>query len=483
MKFLISFLFILFFNLKPAFLLAQTIVPSFETDILIHNPIDSNSKLKVIAININGNKKTKTYIILNEIQFKVGDSVIAGNLYENLLSAKQQVYNTSLFTDVAITPTLLEGSQVIINVSVKEKWYIFPTPQFQMVDRNFNEWVKIYHASLDRVIYGAKFAHYNFSGRRDQLRIYLLNGYARNIAFSYIAPASNKKLTDGFGILASYTQNREVPYKTAYNNELLQYKNEKKFIRSIFNTTLSYSVRKNLFKTQVYSIGYSNINATDSLISSAYNPSYFNTGKSAAKFLDFSYYYQYIKTNNNKYPLSGTSYSLLFLKRGLQFTGGVNKFSIDGTFSKYLKHKNNWYSSLELSGKLKLPFTQPYLNQKALGYKEFYLRGLEYYVVDGVATSLAKYTLRKQVISFNIPLPFHVKTIPNIPITIFAKAYADVGYSYSKQANDSYLNNRFLYTEGLGMDILTVYDLSFRVEFSFNQLGENGLFLHAKVGF
>ena len=39
------------------------------------------------------------------------------------------------------------------------------------------------------------------------------------------------------------------------------------------------------------------------------------------------------------------------------------------------------------------------------------------------------------------------------------------------------------YTGGFGIDILTLYDLNLRLEYSFNQLNENGLFLHTKGGF
>ena len=95
-----------------------------------------------------------------------------------------------------------------------ERWYLYPVPQFQLVDRNFNEWYKTYKASFDRVNYGLKFVHYNLSGRRDQLRIYLINGYTRNISFSYNNPYSNKSLNEGFIIGAGYSQNSEIPYKT-----------------------------------------------------------------------------------------------------------------------------------------------------------------------------------------------------------------------------------------------------------------------------
>ena len=40
-----------------------------------------------------------------------------------------------------------------------------------------------------------------------------------------------------------------------------------------------------------------------------------------------------------------------------------------------------------------------------------------------------------------------------------------------------------LYSGGFGIDILTFYDINLKIEYSFNQLNENGLFLHSNGGF
>ena len=37
-----------------------------------------------------------------------------------------------------------------------------------------------------------------------------------------------------------------------------------------------------------------------------------------------------------------------------------------------------------------------------------------------------------------------------------------------------------IYTGGFGIDIITFYDFQLKFEFSFNQLGQNGLFLHTQ---
>jgi len=63
-----------------------------------------------------------------------------------------------------------------------------------------------------------------------------------------------------------------------------------------------------------------------------------------------------------------------------------------------------------LNGKIKLPFEQAYINQRGLGYGEVYLRGLEYYVIDGVATAIGKNNFKKEILTFNIPLPFKMES-------------------------------------------------------------------------
>ena len=442
---------------------------------------DSSAKLFIAAIEISGNKKTKEYIIQREMRFKQGDSIPASEIYNKLARSQELIYNTTLFTEVTLVPHFISATDVRIQATVREKWYIYPSPQFQIVDRNLNEWLNRYNADLERVIYGAKFAHYNLSGRRDQLRVYLLNGYARNISFNYTAPYSNRALTEGFSIAASYTQNREITYKTSYDNIPLRYKGTG-FVKNAFSVSGAYIIRRGFYRRHVFNLGYHNINVNDS-ITKKYNPNYFNVNKNYVGYPEVGYTYQYIHTNNVNYPLTGKTYTLSLLKRGFKFKGGINMLSLDANLNKFFSLGKNWYTSSANYIKIKAPFTQSFLNQRALGYDDLYLRGLEKYVVDGVAIFLSRATLKKKIIAFNIPVPFKNSITPVIPFTIFAKTFADMGYSYNKAGFDTNLGNRLLYTGGFGIDILSLYDFNLKIEYSFNQLGEKGLFLHAKGGF
>ena len=457
-------------------------VSGFYDELKKTNP-DSTGKLRLVSISIIGNKKTKTYIILREIPFAAGDSLTIENLAATLEQARIQVFNINLFSEVAITPVMISAYEIGVTLTVREKWYIYPTPQFQLVDRNFNDWLKTYHADFNRVVYGVKFAHYNFSGRGDQLRIFLLNGYARNISFSYSAPASDSKLSEGFRISAGFTQNREIAYKTNYNDSILQFK-KGGFVRNNFFASVSYQSRKGFFKHSFYTLSYTYQSVNDSVITLKYNPNYFGKARSSIGFPDLSYTFQYANVDHVNYPLTGTLAGVTVFKRGFGLTGGINMLSVDGAYIRYLSHFNNkLYSSIQLYAKLKVPFNLAYINQHALGYGELYLRGQEYYVIDGILAAVVKYTVKKKILSFKIPVPFHIRQLPNIPFTFFAKTYADLGYCYNEREFESRLNNRLLYTGGFGLDILSVYGFTLNLEYSFNQLGENGLFLHGKGGF
>lgn len=443
---------------------------------------DSSCKIQVSKINIIGNKKTKDYVILREMKFKQGDYLFTFSLYDAITESRNLVYNTNLFSVVEIEPKLTSAFTVEININLIERWYIYPSPQFKLIDRNINEWWKVYNADLERVIYGLKFSHFNVSGRGDQLNIFLLNGYSRNFSFNYFSPYSNSKLTEGFSIGAGFNESRNFTYKSTYENGFLEYK-KNTFEKKTWSINASYRQRKGYFSKHIFYAGYSYVKVSDSILSEKYNPNYFNLSRSGVSLPDFSYAYQYVNVNNINYPIKGKIYTLSVFKRGMGFTGGINMLSLDASYRKFYPHSRNFFSSIILMGKLKLPFKQAYINQRALGYGDFYLQGLENYAIDGVAASLAKYTLGKKLVSFKIPVPFKIKALPYVPFSFYGKTYVNTGFCYNQKEFDTRLNNTMLYSAGFGLDILTLYDLKFSMEFSFNQLGEKGLFLHARGNF
>jgi hypothetical protein len=81
----------------------------------------------------------------------------------------------------------------------------------------------------------------------------------------------------------------------------------------------------------------------------------------------------------------------------------------------------------------------------------------------------------------DIPLPNKkwFKSLRSVPVKLYVKAFTNAGYVHNP--NPSYnneLNNKMLYSTGLGVDIVLFTDTIFKIEWSFNQLGQNALYLH-----
>lgn len=336
-----------------------------------------------------------------------------------------------------------------------------------------------YHGDLKRVNYGIRFTDHNASGRKDEVRVNVLSGYSTNISLSYNNPYSNAALTHGNSVDAGYNQLREVPYKTSFNNNYVYFKS-KDFVYDSWHIQASYSVRKAIKKTERYNIGFTHIKLADSIITRDFNPKYFNSTSSEKNLIDLSYNYRYRDVNNILYPLQGYIVNVNLSKRGFGFTGGANMFSIEAVYNKFIALHKKWYFDYQLMGKIKLPFKQPYINQSALGLGQTYIRGLELYVIDAAAYSIGKFTLRKQILNFKIPTGIRSEIYNKLPFKFYAKTFADVGYAYNKDEPATRLNNKLLYSAGFGVDIVTLYDIQLRLEYSFNQLGQNNLFLHSR---
>ncbi|MBO9683259.1 MAG: hypothetical protein J7502_11425, partial [Flavisolibacter sp.] len=61
--------------------------------------------------------------------------------------------------------------------------------------------------------------------------------------------------------------------------------------------------------------------------------------------------------------------------------------------------------------------------------------------------------------------------------------FVNSGYVYKTSRGENNLTNRFIYSGGIGLDVVTYNDFVIKIEWSFNRLGENGLYLHQRNDF
>src|SRR6187455_2897480 len=110
------------------------------------------------------------------------------NLDNTFRRSKENVLNTSLFHTVDIT-WLADGDNLTAYIILSERWYIFPVPIFEVVDRNFNEWWKT--KNFSRVNYGAYLYWNNFRGRNETVTMAIRLGYTQRFSLYYEIPFIN----------------------------------------------------------------------------------------------------------------------------------------------------------------------------------------------------------------------------------------------------------------------------------------------------
>ncbi len=122
-------------------------------------PIQSFELGKII---IEGNKTTKSFVILRELPFKPGDTVTT----RELEYGRERVYNTGLFTKVIFQREPAGGTKINLLIYVEERWYIWPYPVLGFRDR---DWKRFYA--------GAGITHLNFQGEDERIAAMFALGY------------------------------------------------------------------------------------------------------------------------------------------------------------------------------------------------------------------------------------------------------------------------------------------------------------------
>jgi outer membrane protein assembly factor BamA len=455
--------------------------------------LPDSSEIKIGAVTIIGHKRTKDYIVYREIQFKAGSKFYKSQLLAEIEQARLNVMNTQLFLEVIPGIEIAGDGLIHVLFTLKERWYIFPAANFKFIDRNLNQWWYEQNRSLERINYGVKFHWDNVSGRRDKLSFTFNNGYSRKYELFYEQPFADRKLETGFLAGIFYTQTRQINYATNNSNKQVFYplsdRLTKDFVRTTFRAETGVTIRKGVKHRHTFRLNYVDEKIDDAVnqiildsLVKGYRP-YFTNFASRQKFGELSYSYQFFNVNNIAYPWNGLAVSCGLFQRGLG-AKGMNLWQASVKTGKFFEIKKKTSISLIGHSMIKLPFQQPVYNMSALGYGDWFLQGLEDYVIDGVLAGILKASVRQEVLNINVPT-FLIKNekYKKIPFKFIVKTYGNIGGSYLPYFTDNLLNNKLLYTGGFGLDVLSYYDFVAKIEYSFNQLGQKGLFLHLRKEF
>lgn len=437
-----------------------------------------SEKITIAEIIITGNKRTKEKIILRELGFKLGDSLRVAEIEKKIDRSKQNLINTSLFNFVTITPVYsADSSSMVLLLDVKERWYLWPAPIFEIQDRNFNSWWET--KDMFRINYGLYLTMENVRGRNESAVLKFRKGYTELYGFSYKIPFINKKQTVGLNTAYTFLRNNEVAYCT-YGNRLQFNRNYKKFMRKEKEAKFGLTYRKGLYTRHSLDVLYCESYIADTIKN--LNKNYFGENLGSVSYFSLQYRYKRDYRDAKIFPLRGSYYEFSLVKDGLNLlkNENVDNFTADAVIKNYWSPMKRTFVGTALRLRYKLFNTSGYYFNRALGYHDF-VRGYEYYVVDGQTFAMLKTNVNFQLVKprvVTVPLK-RLEKFNKIPYSIYLSAHADAAFVQDKVFyDDNPLSNSWLGGAGLGLSFVTYYDYVLRVEASVNKLREKGVFLH-----
>ena len=443
----------------------------------------SQAQIIVSNIVLIGNTKTQNDIIIRELSFEINKSYISRELEEMIEKSKENLVNLKLFNFVTIDKTANRDSIEII-IEVIERWYIWPYPILEISERNFNTWWKEFssnnYSDFSRLNYGVFFNWENFRGRNELLKIKIRKGFKEHYLLAYEIPYFNKNKTIGINTNIQFFKRKKTYFLTEENK--LNYFESDTFNSIDYDLNTEIIYRKNLHQKHKLKFTYLNSRINDSI--ATLNPNYLGNKLSKTILYTLEYALEYENRDYSSYPLHGFALNFA-VKKYLSSTKNVKHFEFSTKLEKYIEPYKRLYIGSSFKAKYSTEGNQPYFIQKALGYID-YVRGYEYYVIDGqsywLSKSAVKYALIEKT-SFDIPY-MKMKQFSKSHYSLYLGIFSDIGYVIDNQNQEqNFINNSLLWGNGIALDYVTYYDKLLRIEYSINALGEKGVFLHFSCPF
>jgi outer membrane protein assembly factor BamA len=444
--------------------------------------IIEDEKLVIHQILISGNDITHEAIILRELTFSTGDTVLKMQLLPTLQRSRDNLLNLALFNFVNFDVKHLVNNHIDVLITVTERWYIWPVPILEYAGRNFSTFIE--NKDWDKINYGVWLKWNNFRGRNELLTGKIRLGYIKDYALTFSKPNMGKKQSHGFSAGIGFNQQDEV-YIGTVNNSTVEYRPQDHPAQTRFGAFTKYTYRRKYYTQHSLRFEFYDYRVADSV--AIVNSNYLGGGDTELSFFMLTYQFDYDVRDSKVYPLEGFRFNIKAEQFGLGIVQDFDyaSFALTGMLMYHQKIVNRLYFYNATKARYSTEKTMPYLLNKALGYNE-YMRGYERYVIDGSDYVLSMYNLKFQIIrpsSYTVPF-IKMKQFNKIHYALYFNVFADAGYVNNVFPNPTNtMVNTWQFSAGAGFDLVTYYDQVFRIDYAVNRYGEHGFFFHIETPF
>ncbi len=396
---------------------------------------------EITSIQIQGNTKTKPYIILREMKQQEGNE-----LNFNLLELdRKRIQNLNLFNRVMIQ-VQGDNEQVQLFVLVEEKLYFFPYPILFIRERDWN-----------KLSIGAGVRNFNFRGRAEKINLGLWLGYNPAIQFSYsnLLIGESRHFITQVNFYCSQVRSKHFEEEINENHLGIEWIIGKRFgFHTVSGIGLGY--REITFSPPVYGQTLSSL------------------GRDRLPSLDF--FYTWDSRDLIKYPHEGLYVNLFAKKTG--FSGLLANYFFTGfDIRRYFPLISDWTIAI----RAKTHFSSgeiPLYDRVYLGYSER-IRGHYFEQFEGENLALASIAFRMFLIPVRYISLSHVSYLRNLKFGIGLGIFMDSGLTWfqGERINRSMVHSGY----GIGIHMHLPYIDIVRFELAFNEKGRSQLIVDLNI--
>ncbi len=445
------------------------------------------NRVFIKSISYEGLKKTKIQAVKSYLNIKEGDSISLAELMPKLEENQRNILNSKLFSRAELKILEWQEESVCIHLKVVEAWYVFPIPIFELADRNINVWWKDFNRDISRVNSGIAIYWRNLAGYNDRFTFIAQFGFTRKFEIDYELPPIGKKQRFGISLNVLYSDNKESIFNSI-DNKLMFYRNleskERQFSR--FRTGLTLRYRKSVYSNHYFELYYQKLGISDSIY--IRNPDFFLSNRRTQRSFTFNYNYEIDKRDIWTYPLNGYLFYFNIQKRGLGFDRDINQLWLGSRVALHKKIAKRWSIGLISEGRYSVfGHKDPFYQQEALGYGDSFVRGYQYYVVNGQHYCLFRSDINFKILDYTIPISAKERSsfFYELPFRIHTRFHTDYGYVWDRfYYVGNKLNNKHMLSSGLGLDFaLYNYNILIQIDYTINRLLQKDVFLTVKANF
>jgi len=394
--------------------------------------------LYVDTVIVVGNKVTKDYIILREMELKPGVKISE----ESVEFDKSRIYSLELFTRVDIYLGTISGNKATLIVDVSERWFLFPFPILGIKDR---DWSKIY--------YGLGVYHTNFRGRNERISFSFALGYDPWVRAAYQNPVLDKE--------ANLFLETEFKYSKAKNKSLVSQQSGPNFDEIYYGGSVAFGKRLSLYHVIWANAGYQVLQVSENSAGRTISPD----GRDNSLILGIGASYD--TRDLREYTQQGTYATVSWNKHGVgESVVDYARFSAD--FRRFIPIYFNTTVAWRLFTSIASGPIIPNYGHAYFGYSER-IRGHFNEISEGDNVFGGSLELRVPVIKpgylvwENAPY----SEIAVLRYGLFFSVFTDVGTTWYKEENP--LKKKLTSGYGVGLNFLLPYSVVLRIEYAVDE--------------